>query len=69
MSLEFQNIMYIVIETLFQWDTNKREAKGKCIFRRVVACASAYEEQGRKALHHHIQQLAEEANQKLRRGE
>ena len=50
-SLEFQNIMQIVIETLFNWDTKKQEAKGPGIFGTVVAFAPADEEQGRKTLH------------------
>ena len=52
--LELQNIMQIVIETLFNWDTKTKQAKGPGIFGTVVAFAPTYEEQGRKMLHHHI---------------
>ena len=66
-SLEFQNIMQIVIETLFNWDTTNQEAKGPGIFGTVVAFAPADEEQGRKTLHRHIQLWVKEFDQKLRK--
>jgi len=66
-SLEFQNIMDIVIEPLFNWDTKNQEAKGPGIFGTVVAFAPADEEQGRKTLHRHIQIWVKEIDQKLRK--
>ena len=66
-SIEFQNIMDIVIETLFNWDIKKQEAKGPGIFGTVVAFAPADEEQGRKTLHRHIQIWVKEIDQKLRK--
>lgn len=65
-SLEFQNIMQIVIEKLFNWDTKKQEAKGPGIFGTVVAFAPADEEQGRKTLHRHIQLWVKEVDHDLR---
>ena len=59
--------MQIVIETLFNWDTKKREAKGPGIFGTVVVFAPADKEQGRKTLHCHIQIWVKEINQKLRK--
>ena len=66
-SIEFQNVMDIVIETLFNWDIKKQEAKGPGIFGTVVAFAPADEEQGRKTLHRHIQIWVKEIDQKLRK--
>ena len=66
-SIEFQNIMQIVIETLFNWDTKNQVAKGPGIFGTVVPFAPADEEQGRKTLHRHIQIWVKEINQKLRK--
>ena len=66
-SLEFQNIMEIVIKTLFNWDTKKQVAKGPGIFRTVVTFVPADEEQGHKTLHHHIQIWVKEIDQKLRK--
>ena len=40
-SLEFQSLMQILIETLFNWDTKKQRAKGKGIFGTVVAFGGA----------------------------
>ena len=65
-SLEFQNIMQIVIETLFNWNT-KKQAKGPGIFGAVVVFAPADEEQDRKILHRHVQLWVKEINQELRK--
>ena len=59
--------MQIVIETLFNWDTQKQVAKGPGIFGAVVAFAPADEEQGRKTLHRHIQLWVKEIDQGLRK--
>ena len=59
--------MQIVIETLFNWDTQKQVAKGPGIFGTVVAFAPADEEQGRKTLHRHIQLWVKEIDQGLRK--
>ena len=66
-SIEFQNIMQIVIETLFNWDTKNQVAKGPGIFGTVVAFAPADEEQGRKTLHRHVQIWVKEIDQQLRK--
>ena len=66
-SLEFQNIMDIVIKSLFNWDTQKQVAKGPGIFGTVVAYAPADEKQSQKTLHRHIQLRVKEIDQKLRK--
>ena len=54
-SLEYQNIIKIVIEDLLQWDIKKQCAKGKGILGTLMAFAPADEAQGRKTLHSHWQ--------------
>ena len=66
-SIEFQNVMDIVIETLFNWDTKKQVAKGPVIFGTAVAFAPADKEQSLKTLHRHIQIRVKEIDQKLRK--
>ena len=66
-SIEFQNIMQIVIETLFNWDTKNQVAKGPGIFGTVVVFVPANEEQSCKTLHHHVQIWVKEIDQKLRK--
>lgn len=65
-SLEYQNVMNIIIESLFQWDIKKQKSKGPGIFGTTVAFAPADEEQGRKTLHKHIQLWVREIDQQLR---
>ena len=65
-SLEYQNVMNIVIESLFQWDIKNQKSKGPGIFGTTVAFAPADEEQGRKTLHRHIQLWIKEIDHKLR---
>ncbi len=66
-SLKLQNIMQIVMETLFNWDTKKQEAKVPGILGMVVAFAPLDKKQGRKTLHHHIKIWVKEIDQKLRK--
>ena len=66
-SLEFQNIMQIVIETLFNWDAKNTKAMGPGLFGTAVAFASTDGEQGQKTLHHHIHLLVKEIDQTLRK--
>ena len=65
-SLEYQDIIRIVIEDLLQWDIKKQCAKGKGIIGTPLALAPADKEQGRKTLHSHWQCWTKELCQKLR---
>ena len=65
-SLEYQNVIKILIEDLLQWDPVKQKAKGKGVLGTVVAFAPADEEQGRKTLHSHWQIWTKELNSELR---
>ena len=47
-SLEFQSLMQILIESLFNWDATNQKSKGPGIVGTVIAYAPADEEQGRK---------------------
>jgi len=66
-SLEFQSLMQILIETLFNWDMKNQRPKGPGIFGTVVAFAPVDEEQGRNTLQHHMQIWVKDVDQKLRR--
>lgn len=65
-SLEFQNVMQILIKCLLKWDTKRMKSTGQGILGTVVAFFGADEEQGRKTLHRHWQIWTEEMNQTLR---
>ena len=52
-SLEYQNIIQILIEDILQWDQKKQIAKGRGILGTVKSFAPADEEQGHKILHSH----------------
>ncbi len=65
-SLEFQNVMQILMECLLKWDTNTQTSKGKGILDTVIAFAGADEKQGRKTLHRHWQIWVEEIDQTRR---
>jgi hypothetical protein len=54
-SLEFQNVVQIIMDCMLRWDSKKQTSKGKGILGTVLAFSAADEEQGRKALHHHWQ--------------
>ena len=54
-SLEFQDIIRCVVETLFNWDSKKKQAKEPGIFGTVAAFTPEDEEQGQKTVHRHIQ--------------
>lgn len=66
-SLEYQSLMNIVVECLFQWDVKEQRSKGKGIFGTTVAFAPADEEQGRKTLHQHVQLWVKEIDSTFRR--
>ena len=65
-SLEYQSVVQIVIESLFQWDIKAQKAKGPGVLGTLLAYAPADEEQGRKTLHMHMQIWVKEVDQKLR---
>lgn len=65
-SLEYQDLMRILIEDLLQWDPDKQEAKGKGVLGTVLAFAPANEEQGRNTLHSHWQIWTKELNSDIR---
>ncbi len=65
-SLEFQSLMQIAIDTLFNWDVENQKSRGPGIFGTVVSYAPADEEQGRKTLHRHWQIWVKELDMKLR---
>ena len=66
-SLEFQSLMQILVDKLFNWDAKNQKARGPGIFGTVVAFAPADEEQGRKTFHRHMQVWIKDVNQNLRR--
>lgn len=66
-SLEYQSIIQIVLECLFQWDPKQQKAKGPGIFGTLLLFAPADEEQGRLTLHRHWQLWTKEIDQTLRR--
>ena len=63
-SLEYQNLMQIVIECLLNWDMSTNCSKGPGIFGETIAFARADEEQGRGSLHGHWQIWIKELSQK-----
>jgi hypothetical protein len=65
-SIEYQNIMSVVIECLLNWDVKKQTSKGPGVLGNVLAFARADEEQGRGSLHSHWQIWVEELSQKVR---
>ena len=65
-SLEYQNLMQIVIECLLNWDMSTNCSKGPGIFGETIAFARADEEQGRGSLHGHWQIWIKELSQKTR---
>lgn len=68
-SLEFQNVMDIIIKSLINWSTDDRILMGPCMAGDVTAWVQAAEEQGRGTLHAHWQlfttQLSNEARANL----
>ena len=66
-SLEYQSIIQIVLECLFQWDPKQQKAKGPGIFGTLLMFAPADEEQGRFTLHRHWQLWTKEIDQALRK--
>ena len=65
-SIEYQDLMRILIEDLLKWGPIKQKSKGNGIVGSVLAFAPADEEQGRKTLHSHWQIWTKELNQELR---
>ena len=64
--MEYENIIQILIEDLFQWDMKNQRAKGKGVLGTVISFGPADEEQGRGTLHSHWQIWIEEMNRDLR---
>lgn len=64
--MDYENIMQILIEDLFQWDTKHQRAKGKGVLGTVISFGPADEEQGRGTLHSHWQIWIKEMNRDLR---
>jgi hypothetical protein len=54
-SLEFLNVMHIMMECMPRWDVKKKTTRGKGILGTVVAFSAADEKEGRKTLHRHWQ--------------
>lgn len=65
-SLEYQDLVRILIEDLLQWDPVKQESKGKGILGSLLASAGANEEQGRNTLHSHWQFWTKELDSEIR---
>ena len=66
-SLEYQSLLQIVLECLFQWDPKTQTAKGPGICGTLIAFAPADEEQQRFTLHRHWQLWVKEIDQSLRK--
>jgi hypothetical protein len=65
-SIEYQNIMSVVIECLLNWDVKQQKSKGPGVLGNIIAFARADEEQGRGSLHSHWQIWVEELSRKVR---
>ena len=65
--LEYQQVIEIFINCMLNWDPNKLQARGKGIFRTVLAFAPAHEEQGRRTLHSHWQIWTEDLSHRFER--
>ncbi len=65
-SLEFQNVMQIIMDCMLRWDSKNQTSKGKGILRTVLEFSAADEEQGRETLHPHWQIWVKEYDQTLR---
>ena len=65
-SLEYENVIQILIEDLFQWDLKKQRSKGKGVLGTVEAFRPPDEEQGRGTLHSHWQIWLKEMNRRFR---
>jgi len=50
-SLDYENIMQILIEDLFQWDVKNQRSKGRGVLGTIRAFGPADKEQGRRTLH------------------
>lgn len=67
-SLEYQNVMNIVIECLLNWDIKNQRSRGPGIIGHVNAFAAGDEERGRGSLHGHWQIWVTELLQHVRDG-
>jgi hypothetical protein len=65
-SLEFQDVMQIIMDCMLRWDSKKQTSKGKAMLGTVLAFSAANEEQGRTTLHHHWQIWVSKIDQTLR---
>ena len=63
--MEYENIIQILIEDLFQWDMRNQRAKGKGVLGTVISFGPADGEQGRGTLHSHWQIWIHEMNRDL----
>jgi hypothetical protein len=65
-SLEFKNVMQIIMDCMLRWDSKEQNSKGKVILETVLAISAADEEQGRKMLHRHWEIWVKDIDQTLR---
>jgi hypothetical protein len=65
-SLEFQNVMDIVLRCLFNWDDEEKQSLGPGIVGDLVAWNQTTEEQGRGSLHAHWQLFTEQLSTRAR---
>ena len=65
-SLEFQNVMDIVLKCLLNWDNERKESLGTGMVGDLVAWNHTVEEQGRGSLHAHWQLFTKQLSTKAR---
>jgi hypothetical protein len=65
-SLEFQNLMDIVLKCLLRWNTEYQHSDGMGIAGDLIAWNQANEEQGRGSLHAHWQLFTEQLSSRAR---
>ena len=65
-SLEFQNVMDIIIKSLLKWDTENQKSTGKGMAGDLNGWVQAAEEQGRGTLHAHWQLFTKQLSTKAR---
>jgi hypothetical protein len=65
-SLEFQNIMKILIEKIFSWDHDAQHSKNLTPLGDINAWIQAIEEQGRGSLHAHWQIFTKQLSSRIR---
>jgi hypothetical protein len=65
-SLEFQNIMKILIEKIFLWDHDAQHSKNLTPLGDINGWIQAIEEQGRGSLHAHWQIFTKQLSSRIR---